>query len=132
MTERGPVIPEGSEAQYDRFHFAPAFAVGNTVYVSGVIGQGADGKVPDDPEAEFTLAFDGVARVLESAGCTMADIVEMTTFHTDMPDSLGTFMKVKDRSVEAPYPAWTAIGCTALAVPNARLEVKVTAVRRDA
>ena len=127
MTERGPVIPEGSEAQYDRFHFAPAFAVGNTVYVSGVIGQGADGKVPDDPEAEFTLAFDGVARVLESAGCTMADIVEMTTFHTDMPDSLGTFMKVKDRSVEAPYPAWTAVEVAGIRREGAVVEIRVIA-----
>lgn len=129
MTEREPVIPAGSEAQYERFHFAPAFRVGNTVYVSGVIGQGPDGAVPDDPEEEFTLAFAGLARVLETAGCSMADIVEMTTFHTDMPDTLGTFMKVKDRSVAAPYPAWTAIGCTALAIPGARLEVKVTAVQ---
>ncbi len=131
MIEREPVISEGSEAQYDNFHFAPAFRAGNVVYASGVIGQAADGKVPGDPEEEFTLAFAGVARVLEAAGCTMADIVEMTTFHTDMPNSLGTFMKVKDRSISEPYPAWTAIGCTALAVPGARLELKVTAVRRD-
>jgi enamine deaminase RidA (YjgF/YER057c/UK114 family) len=27
-----------------------------------------------------------------------------------------------------PYPAWTAIGCTGLAIPGARVEVKVTAV----
>jgi enamine deaminase RidA (YjgF/YER057c/UK114 family) len=60
----------------------------------------------------------------------MADIVEMTSFHTDMPETLGTFMKVRDRSIQAPYPAWTAIGCTALAISGARVEIKVTAVRR--
>jgi enamine deaminase RidA (YjgF/YER057c/UK114 family) len=27
-----------------------------------------------------------------------------------------------------PFPAWTAIGCTALAIPGARAEVKATAV----
>ena len=28
MTDRGPIIPSGSEAMYDRFHFAPAFRPG--------------------------------------------------------------------------------------------------------
>ena len=32
------VIPPGSEKTYERFHFAPATKVGNTIYCSGVIG----------------------------------------------------------------------------------------------
>ena len=37
------------------------------------------------------------------------------------------FMKVKDEFVRTPYPAWTAVGVTELARPNALIEVKVTA-----
>ena len=130
MADRGPIIPSGSEAMYDRFHFAPAFRVGNTIYVSGVIGTGADGSVPDDAAEEFGNAFAALAATLEAAGSGTADIVEITSVHTDMGD-LGAFMAAKDGVISEPYPAWTAIGCTGLAIPGARAEVKATAVVAD-
>jgi enamine deaminase RidA (YjgF/YER057c/UK114 family) len=128
MTERRAVIPDGQQATYDRFHFAPAFRVGDTVYVSGVIGVGEDGTVPDDPSDEFANVFAGIASALDAAGGSMADIVDMTSFHTDAMGTLGEFMAAKDASIAEPYPAWTAIGCTGLAIPGARVELKVTAV----
>lgn len=128
MTERRAVIPDGQQATYDRFHFAPAFRVGETVHVSGVIGVGDGGTVPDGAAEEFANVFAGLAAALAAAGASMDDIVEMTSFHTDMPNSLGEFMAAKDAAISDPYPAWTAIGCTALAIPGARVEVKVTAV----
>ena len=124
MTERGPVIPEGSETSYDRFHFAPAYRVGDTLYVSGVIGNG------ESLEDEFSSAFASLNSVLEAAGYSMADVVEMTSFHVDMSDTLGAFMKARDEAMSEPWPAWTAIGCTELAIPGGRAEVKVTAVKQ--
>jgi enamine deaminase RidA (YjgF/YER057c/UK114 family) len=56
----------------------------------------------------------------------------MTTFHVGLRDHLGTFLKVKDRYLEAPYPAWTAIGVVELAVPDALVEIRVTAKLRRA
>ena len=123
MTERGPVIPEGSQKSYDRFHFAPAYQVGDTLYVSGIIGSG------EELVAEVESAFASLAGVLESAGFSLADVVEMTSFHVDMKDSLGPFMAARDAVMHEPWPAWTAIGCTELAIPTGRVEVKVTAVR---
>ena len=128
MTERRAVIPDGQQATYDRFHFAPAFRVGDTIHVSGVIGVGAGGAVPDDASDEYANVFAGLSTALAAAGATMRDIVDMTSFHTDMPDTLRDFMAAKDAAIDEPYPAWTAIGCTGLAIPGARVEVKVTAV----
>ena len=125
MTERGPVVPEGSQTSYDRFHFAPAYRVGDTLYVSGVIGTG------ESLEDEFADAFASLADVLAAAGYSLADVVEMTSFHVDMSDTLGAFMKARDAAMTAPWPAWTAIGCTELAIPAGRAEVKVTAVKQD-
>ena len=124
MTERGPVIPEDSQASYDRFHFAPAYRVGDTLYVSGVIGSG------DSLDDEFTSAFESLAKVLDAAGYTLADVVEMTSFHIAMSDTLASFMKARDAAMTAPWPAWTAIGCTELAIPGGRAEIKVTAVKQ--
>ena len=127
MASKEVVIPPGQEAYYDTYHFAPAIKDGNRLYCSGVIGVGADGKPPADPEAQFVCAFDGVKSVLAAAGLTFADVVEMTTFHVGLQQHLATFMKVKDRYVEKPYPAWTAIGITELAFPGGIVEIKVIA-----
>ncbi|MGB5757217.1 MAG: RidA family protein, partial [Acidimicrobiales bacterium] len=131
MANHEAIIPPGSEGSYERFQFAPAVKTGNTVYVSGVIGSNEDGSVPDDAGQEFTNAFSSLAATLEAAGASLADVVELTSFHTDMPDTLGKFMKAKAAAMSEPHPAWTAIGCTGLAIPGARAEVKATAVITD-
>lgn len=133
MASHEPVIPPGAEKTYERFHFAPAVKVagtagGTTIYVSGVIGSGSDGRVPESAADEFTNAFSQVASTLEAAGASLADVVELTSFHVGMSDTLGAFIAAKDAAIGEPYPAWTAIGCTELAIPGARAEVKATAV----
>ena len=124
MDER--IIPASMQAQYDNFHFAPAVRVGDMLTVSGQIGIGADGSCPDDPEEQFRLAFGGLAEIVTEAGGNMSNVVEITTYHTDM-SLLGTFMKIKDEFMAEPYPAWTAIGCTELAMPGALVEIRAQA-----
>lgn len=124
MSERGPVVPENSRKSYERFHFAPAYRVGDTLYVSGVIGTG------DSLDAEFSNAFESLAAVLEHAGFTLDEVVDMTSFHVDMSETLGAFMAARDAAMSEPWPAWTAIGCTELAIPTGHAEVKVTAVKK--
>jgi enamine deaminase RidA (YjgF/YER057c/UK114 family) len=100
---------------------------GNRLYCSGVIGVGADGKPPADPETQFTQAFESLKSVLTTAGVTFDEVIEMTTFHVGLQKHLPTFMKVKDRYMNLPYPAWTAIGITELALPGGLVEIKVIA-----
>ena len=121
------INPKGSEAMYSQFHFSQAVRSGDFLLCSGQIGAGADGKAPADPEEEFRNAFQAVGRVLEEAGLSFGDIVEMTTFHVSMNEHLGSFMKVKDQFIKDPFPAWTAIGTTELALPGALVEIRVTA-----
>jgi enamine deaminase RidA (YjgF/YER057c/UK114 family) len=127
MNKNAVVIPKGMEAYYDQYHFAPAVKDGDRLYCSGVIGVGPDGKISDDPEAQFTQAFESLQSVLTTAGVSFGDVVEMTTFHVGLRANLTTFMKVKDRYMQAPYPSWTAIGVSELAFPGGLVEVKVIA-----
>ena len=122
-----PIIPEGYEDFYNDIHFAPANKVGDKLYVSGQIGFSEGLAVSDDPETQFTAAFEHVKAVLAGAGKTMADIVEMTTFHVGLQAHANTFLAVKDKYIDAPYPAWTAIGIEELFVPGALVEIKVIA-----
>jgi len=121
------VIPTGMELFYDRLHFAPAVKDRDRLYCAGVIGVGADGVAPADPEAQFTQAFELLGNVLTTAGVAFADVVDVTTFHVGLQAHLRTFAKVKDRYVKPPYPAWTAIGVSELAVLGGLVEIKVVA-----
>ena len=122
------IIPASMQGFYDSYHFAPAVIDGDHLRCSGVIGVNpADGSVPDDPAAQFTKAFDNLAEVLEAGGVGFDAITEMTTFHVDLQQHLGAFMEVKDKYIKDPYPAWTAIGTTELAIPGGLVEIRVTA-----
>ncbi len=124
------VVPPEMKAYYENFHFSPAVIDGDLVRCSGVIGVGPDGKCSDDPETQFTTAFESVQNVLEAAGASLADITEMTTFHVGLNQHIAEFMKVKDRFIAEPYPAWTAIGITELAFPGGIVEIRVNARKR--
>jgi enamine deaminase RidA (YjgF/YER057c/UK114 family) len=128
MSERRAVVPESMKALYERLHYAPAMVSGDHVFCAGQIGTGADGKLVADPEAQFTQAFENVKAVLAAAGASLDDVVELTTYHVGFRDHMGAFMRVKDRYVGEPYPAWTAIGVVELAF-GALVEVKVVARR---
>lgn len=130
MTERQAVIPKGFEVQYDGWKLSPALRVGCTIYCSGQIGIGMDGTLPADPREQFTLAFENVKAVLEAAGASFADVVEISSFHVGLLEHLEAFMGVRDRYIGQPYPAQTAVGVAELAMPGALVEIRATAVLR--
>ena len=125
------VNPEGSEFMVENFHFSQAARLGNVLLCSGQIGTGRGGKVPEQAEEEFRNAWKAVGRTLQAAGLGYGDILEYTTYHVGLQEHMGAFMKVRDEFLSAPWPAWTAIGITELAIPGARVEIRVTA-RKDA
>ncbi len=127
MANKKAIIPKGSETLYERLHFAPAIRSGKWVFCSGDLGSDASGGVPDDPEQQFTNVFENLTRTLEAAGVSLADVVEVTSYHVGLQEHMRAFMKVRDRYVSETYPAWTAIGVTELAAPGALVEVKVVA-----
>lgn len=117
----GNVIPSSMQRSYDNFHFAPARNHNGVLYFSGQIGSG------DTAEEEFRNAWQLVGTILSEAGLGYEHIIEFTSYHVGLQSHIGEFMKVKDEFVKEPYPAWTAIGITELAVPGARVEIRVVA-----
>ncbi|MFQ6028019.1 MAG: RidA family protein [Dehalococcoidia bacterium] len=127
MSTREVIIPQGMENLYERFHYAPAVRVENTLYIAGQVGRDENLQVIEGAEAQFTQAFENLKKVLAAAGATLEDVVELITFHTEMQD-LPLFLQVKDRYFTQDYPALTAIGTSALAMPGLMLEIKATAI----
>jgi len=121
------IIPDDLRAYYDRWHFSPAMECGGFLFVSGCTGMRPDGSLSDDIEEQFRQAFRTVKKFLDEAGLSFSDVIDMTTYHVGLRSGLGTFMKVKDEFIGKPYPAWTAIGVTELAVQGALIEIRVIA-----
>ena len=82
-------------------------------------------------EAAFTQAFQTIAYILKEAGAEWEDVIEIVTFHTDLPGQIETFGAVKDRYIKEPYPAWTAIDIDRLFTDEGVVEIKVTAYLGD-
>jgi enamine deaminase RidA (YjgF/YER057c/UK114 family) len=129
VSERKAIVPDGMEAVYEKIRYAPALKVGNTVYVSGQIGRNAAMELVEGREAQIAQAFENLKLVLAAAGASMSDVVDLTTFHTDMRD-LPLFMEVRDRYITTdPLPAWTAVGAHMLGgTAGYIVEIKAVAV----
>jgi enamine deaminase RidA (YjgF/YER057c/UK114 family) len=125
-----PIVPASQAHIYSDWHLAPAVRAGSLLLCSGVLGADDEGRIPDEPRAQYHRVFSNLRDLLSAAGAGLNDIAEMTSFHLDLPSQIGDFSEVKDEYVGAPYPAWTAVevaGIGAGALPGALVEVKVVA-----
>ena len=64
---------------------------------------------------------------LQRAGVTWADVVEVRSYHTDPTGQLEAMAKVKKRYRASPDPAWSAVGTSALLMPNGITEIALVA-----
>lgn len=125
------IIPNGMEAVYENIHYAPAKRVGNWLFISGQIGRDEHMQLVEAKEAQFVQTFENLGKVLRAAGASFDEVVDVTSFHTDMRD-LPLYMQVRDRYFTRNFPAWTAIGAASLCgSPGYFLEVKATAFIPD-
>lgn len=104
--------------------YSQAVRTGNTVYVSGQIPlDPASGQlVSGDIEAEIRRVFDNLKAIAQAAGGSLADVVKLSVFLTD----LSHFPKINEIMTtyfSEPYPARAAIGVAALP-RGARVEME--------
>lgn len=126
MSNRKAVFPAGRQALYETHQYSAAIRSGDLLFVSGQVGSREDGSPEPDFEKQVQLAFDNLTGVLEAAGCTFDDVVDVTTFHTDPPKQMETVVAVRSRAIgEKPYPNWTVVGVTWLS--GFDFEIKVIA-----
>jgi enamine deaminase RidA (YjgF/YER057c/UK114 family) len=126
MTQREAIFPANRHSLYEEHGYSAAIRSGDLLFVSGQVGSRSDGTPEADFERQVRLAFENLKATLSAAGCTMDDIVDVTTFHTDPQNQFGTIMAVKQQIFsQPPYPNWTALGVNWLA--GFDFEIKVIA-----
>lgn len=126
---RTHIVPVGWEGAYDQYHYTPVVRVGDTVIVSGIpAGPG------DDYEAKIRSMFERTKMMLKASGAELGDVVELNTFHSEAKNSASfqaefeVFKKVHAEYFKDHYPAWTAVGTTALLADGAPVEMRVMAI----
>jgi len=124
------INPGSTKVLYDNYHFSQATRVGDTIWVSGQVGLDASMRPGKGLSEQARLAFGGLKTVLEAAGASLGDVVELTTFHIDLRGGSAEFGKVKDEFFPKNYPSWTAVGVTQLALPELCIEIRAVAVAR--
>lgn len=95
--------------------YSQAVKVGNTVYLSGQIALHPDTMelVNSDIRAEITQVFDNLKAVTEAAGGTLAHIVKLNVYLTDLAH-FPLVNEIMARYFAEPYPARAAVGVAAL------------------
>lgn len=64
-------------------------------------------------------------------GLTKDDLVEVYSYHVGLVENLDVFTEVKSRYLSPNFPAWTALGVAALALPEMKIEIRSIAAFRD-
>ena len=122
--------------------FPHAKRVGNLLFLSGIgprvrgskeipgVSLGHDGRVVShEIEAQCHAVFENVRLVLEDAGASWNDIVDVTVFLTDMARDFATFNRIYPEyfaGPDKPNPTRTTVEVRALPTPIA-IELKVIA-----
>jgi 2-iminobutanoate/2-iminopropanoate deaminase len=113
---------------------APAGAAG---YSPGILAEGqkvifvsgqGSSDVTADMETQMRQIFERIASVLKEGGGSMANVVMVRSYFVNMQRDLAVFRKVRKEFLTEPYPASSAIGVTALAMPGLEIEIEAVAV----
>jgi 2-iminobutanoate/2-iminopropanoate deaminase len=113
--------------------FSQCLIAGNLIFVSGQVGLDPEtGEVPDTIDDQTTIALKNIKDILEKAGASVANIVKMTVFLTDiseyqaMSDSYLQF--IVDNAADEKPPTRTTVQVSALGREGLKVEIDCMAV----
>lgn len=110
---------------------ADAVTLGNLVITAGQLGQNYEtGEVPADMGEQTRLALENLKTALEAAGSSMAQILKINIYVTDISQMAALNAVYKQYfSFEQKPPARTTVEVKGLAIPGLMVELEATAYR---
>jgi enamine deaminase RidA (YjgF/YER057c/UK114 family) len=99
------------------------------LYLAGQTSISAAGEIVgiDDPEQQIRLSFENVRLILVAAGATLADVVKLTVYFTDL-DNLPLYTRILGELYPVARPSQTVVQVARLALPELLIEIDATAV----
>ena len=113
----------------DTFGFSQAVKAGNLLFIAGQVALDPSGNVvgKGDMKAQARQVFENTKTMLNAAGATFDDIVDLTLYVVDM-SRMKEIREVRSQYFKTSPPSMTAVGVTRLVMPQLLLEMKCTAV----
>jgi 2-aminomuconate deaminase len=119
-------------------HFRRA---GDFIYVSGLSSRRPDNSIAGalvdtsgttrlDIREQTRAVIEKLAAILEAAGASLADVVEISTFLVDMND-FGGYNEVYGEFFDRDGPARTTVAVHQLPHQHLRIEIKAVAYKRE-
>jgi 2-iminobutanoate/2-iminopropanoate deaminase len=105
--------------------FCHAVRAGNWLFVSGATA-GATDAAHGTAAQQAEAVLQKLSHILEAEGATLANVVKVTVFLTDMGDR-AEIASVRERYFQGGYPASTLVQVAALASPNLKREIEAVA-----
>ncbi len=100
--------------------YAQAVVVDNVLYISGTVGMGAD------MAAQLKSLYAGIERTLKTHGATAQNVVKEVLYTSDI-EATKAANAVRKAFYKGDFPAATWVQITRLYMPQALVEVEVTA-----
>jgi enamine deaminase RidA (YjgF/YER057c/UK114 family) len=119
----------------NQYSFSQAIQVtggSNVLYCAGQTSMDAEGRPmhAGDMARQIELALKNLDAVLQSAGFTLANVVRLNYYTTDVDKFFGAHEVVAKRLAQAGVqPAGTLLGVARLAFPELMVEIEATAVK---
>jgi 2-iminobutanoate/2-iminopropanoate deaminase len=111
--------------------YSPALRVGDWLMVSGQVPLGPDGKtISTDAADQWHQCLKNIRTLVEAAGATMADVVRLDVFVTDIRHYLNHGM-IRKEYFDPPYPICTALEVAGLAREEWVIEIEAQAYLGD-
>lgn len=129
MSARREEIRAAGQAEPISHYTDAVRAEGPLLFVSGVVPVDGAGRLVggDDVVAQARQVFSNLGAVLAAGGATLADVVKVTVFLTDVDDR-ARINVVRQEAFGEARPASTLVEIAALAIAGARIEVEAVAV----
>ena len=121
-SEKKVIRPQGAEPGGSWSH---GILTDGTLYISGMGGEDAAGKIPSEFEAEVKQALDNIGAVLKEGGVSPSDVVSVQVYLTDVA-MFERMNKVYRAYFQDPRPTRTTVVVANL-VGEGHVEITVTA-----
>jgi enamine deaminase RidA (YjgF/YER057c/UK114 family) len=108
-------------------HYCHSVIAGNLIWVSGIVGQTADGHIPEDTVAQFDIAMEAMDACLRAAGGAPHTVTKVQIFMTDISER-ASINPARIAYFGEHRPASTLVEVSALVDPRMKVEIECMAV----
>jgi enamine deaminase RidA (YjgF/YER057c/UK114 family) len=118
-----PKVPEPSPAIFDNCR-----VVGDTVFMAGMTANDGKGGAPESMYDQARVCFGKIKDLVEAAGGTLADVMKITIYVTDMKGRPELGRARDEFFPPGKAPCSTLVEVKGLAQPAMKVEIDATAV----